>query len=182
MIRPLVAKTFRDAKWLLAALVALMFFFPWLNTWLIGPVTDPEINRLAADPRIRSRVRLIGHRPDAAELISGADLFVMPSRAEALCQALLEAMRQGVCPIVSDAGGMKEVVRHEQDGLVVPTENVTALAQTIRRLHADRQLVTQYAASAEHRATEAFTPERMAERCLGIYQQLLDVRPQRTAA
>ncbi len=106
----------------------------WL---LIGKTIDPEIHRLAADPRIRDRVRLVGHRPDAAELVSGADLFVMPSRAEALCQALLEAMHQGVCPVVSDAGGMKEVVRHGVDGLVVAQECVHQLANAVRRLQTD---------------------------------------------
>lgn len=142
--------------------------------WLLfGEVHDPSLWPLAADPRIRDRVRLVGPRADASELISGADLFVMPSRSEALCQALLEAMHQGVCPIVSDAGGMKEVVRHGQDGLVVPSENVDALAEAIRSLHADRQQVARMAASARQRIAATFTPEAMAERTLVMYQQLL---------
>jgi glycosyltransferase involved in cell wall biosynthesis len=139
---------------------------------LFGDVIDGEIRALAADPLIRHRVRLVGHRPDASELISGADLFVMPSRAEALCQALLEAMHQGVCPIVSDAGGMKEIVLHEKNGVVVPTENVAALSQSIRMLHANRPLVARYAAAARERVAEEFTAERMAERCVTMYRQL----------
>ena len=83
----------------------------WL---LIGKVKDRRIAQLASDPRIAKRVRLVGHRPDAASIVSCADAFVMPSRAEALCVALLEAMLQGVCPLVSDAGGMKELVRNER--------------------------------------------------------------------
>ena len=141
----------------------------WL---LLGRVIDSSIPRLADDERIRDRVRLAGHRADASELISGADVFVMPSRAESLCQALLEAMHQRVCPVVSDAGGMKEVVRHQRDGLIVPAENIDALARAIRTLHADRGLVTQFGASAEQRYAEHFTPERMAERCLSLYSQL----------
>jgi glycosyltransferase involved in cell wall biosynthesis len=139
---------------------------------LIGEVLDDAILSLAADPRIRDRVRLVGHRVDAAELISGSDVFVMPSRAEALCQALLEAMHQGVCPVVSDAGGMKEVVRHRQDGLVVPAENVKALADAIRELHAHRGLVAHYAAAARQRVGKEFTPAKMAGRCVTLYQSL----------
>lgn len=151
--------------------------------WLLfGNVVDPEVRTLAADPRIRDRVRLVGHRADASELISGADLFVMPSRAEALCQALLEAMHQAVCPLVSDAGGLKEAVRHGQDGMVVPAENVTALAQAIRKLHADRQLVARYAAAASQRVAEEFTPQRMADRCLEIYRYLAGEGQSRGAA
>jgi glycosyltransferase involved in cell wall biosynthesis len=149
---------------------------------LFGRVLDPEILKLAADRRIRDRVRLPGFRLDASELISGADVFVMPSRAEALCQALLEAMHQGVCPVVSNAGGMKEVVRHEHDGLVVPVENVDALAHAIRRLHADRLLAAKMAASAQQRIAHSFTPEKMAERCLALYRSLLGFSAVSTAA
>jgi glycosyltransferase involved in cell wall biosynthesis len=141
----------------------------WL---LLGEVEDPRVARLAADPRIRRRVRLVGYRSDASELISGADLFVMPSRSEALCQALLEAMHQGVCPVVSDAGGMKEVVRDGQDGLVVPAENSAALTAAIRTLHGNRSLAVQRGASARQRIAESFTPDAMADRALAIYRAL----------
>lgn len=140
---------------------------------LMGDVVDPEIRVLAANPLIRDRVRLVGHRADAAELVSGADIFVMPSRSEALCQALLEAMHQGVCPVVSDAGGMKEVVRHGQDGIVFPSKDIAALAGAIRSLHDDRALVARYATSARERVAAEFTPQKMAERCAASYSQLL---------
>jgi glycosyltransferase involved in cell wall biosynthesis len=149
---------------------------------LIGKVADPVIDRLAADPRVRDRVRLVGHRADAAALVSGADLFVMPSRAEALCQALLEAMHQGVCPVVSDVGGMKEVVRHGQDGLVVPQEDPQALAEAIRQLHANRSLANAFAASARQRVAETFTPQKMAERTFALYRRVLATGTRRRAA
>jgi glycosyltransferase involved in cell wall biosynthesis len=149
---------------------------------LFGDVLDAEIRPLADEPRIRDRVRLVGYRQDASELISGADVFVMPSRAEALCQSLLEAMHQGICPVVSDAGGMREVVRDGQDGLVVPVEDAGALARALCRLHADRSLLSRLAASAQQHVAAEFTPERMAERCLAMYSDLLSERRGRDAA
>jgi glycosyltransferase involved in cell wall biosynthesis len=149
---------------------------------LFGRIIDPEIRVLAANPLIRDRVRLVGHRADASELISGADLFAMPSRAEALCQALLEAMHQGVCPVVSDAGGMKEVVRHGQDGIVFRSENVAELSGVLRSLYSERNLVAGYAASARERVAAEFTPQRMAERCLSIYRQWCNGSGSREAA
>jgi len=142
----------------------------WL---LIGPVRDRSITRLSEDPRIRQRVRLTGFQPRAADLVSGADLFVMPSRHEALCRALLEAMAQGVCPLVSDAGGMKEAVRHAEDGWVVPREDVAALAAAIRQLHADPDLRLRLALSAGQRARSQFSPQQMAERSLTLYRRVL---------
>jgi glycosyltransferase involved in cell wall biosynthesis len=115
-------------------------------------------------------------------LIGAADLFVMPSRAEALCQALLEAMSHGICPIVSDAGGMKEVVRHGRDGLVVPTNDVAALARAIRELHGDSQRRECYGRSALNRFRGHYTAAHLAERVLAIYDRLLGIKPSRVAA
>jgi glycosyltransferase involved in cell wall biosynthesis len=144
---------------------------PDIRWLLIGPIRDPRVQQLVDDPRLRERVRWLGYRPDARELISGADLFVMPSRQEALCVALLEAMAQGVCPVVSDAGGMREVVRDGEDGVVVPRENVAALANAIRALHADRDRVRRLAASARQRVTDFCSPARMVARALELYRR-----------
>jgi glycosyltransferase involved in cell wall biosynthesis len=149
---------------------------------LIGRVLDPAIHALAAEPSIRDRVRLVGHRSDAAQLISGADLLAMPSRSEGIAHALLEGMHQGVCPVVTDVGGLKEVVRHQQDGLVVPPEDVAALAGAIRTLHSDRPLVAKLAAAAKRRVAETFTAAEVAARCHAMYRHLLTARRLRAAA
>jgi glycosyltransferase involved in cell wall biosynthesis len=151
----------------------------WL---LIGRVVDPDVARLADHPRIRQRVRLVGYQQNAAELIGGADLFVMPSRSEALCQALLEAMSQGVCPVVSNAGGMKEAVRHNQDGIVVPTSDVSALAGAICALSQDKERRQRLAQSVRARFHSHFTPSQMAQRALSIYEALFQDSQARCAA
>ena len=140
---------------------------------LIGQVLDPQVERLAEHPRIRERVRLLGYRPEASELVSGADLFVLPSRREGLCKALLEAMAQRVCPVVSEAGGLKEAVRHQVDGHVVPCEDVDALAQAIRSLYEDRDLAKSYAESACERARGFFSSTSMCERTVALYERVL---------
>ena len=140
---------------------------------LIGAVRDQQILRLAQHERIRDRVHFLGFQSNASELISGADLFVLPSRSEGIPRALLEAMSQSVCPVVSDAGGMPEAVRHETDGLVVPREDVTALAAAIRRLYHDDSLRQSFAESASHRAKTVFTPEQMCLRTLLLYERIL---------
>ncbi|MCA9229586.1 MAG: glycosyltransferase family 4 protein [Planctomycetales bacterium] len=141
---------------------------------LLGEVADPLVRKLAADPRIKDRVRLPGYLPEARKLISAADLFVMPSRSEGLCRALLEAMDAGVCPVVSDAGGMKEVVRHGRDGLVFGRESVAGMVEAIRTLYEDRELAETYAASAKRRIAESFSCRQAAERMLGGFRRLLE--------
>lgn len=140
---------------------------------VIGRVVDRRVVRLARDVRIRDRMILTGYRSDAVELMGGADLFVMPSRREGLCTALLEAMSQGVCPIVSDAGGMKEAVRHGVDGLVTPVEDVQALADAIRSLYEQRERISEYSASAKQRIVDFFSPQMVADRTIELYQRVL---------
>ena len=141
---------------------------------LIGSVTNPGDVKLSKDIRIRDNVRLLGYRSDAKDLISGADLFVMPSRNEGLSSALLEAMSQGVCPVVSDAGGNKEAVRNGQDGIVVPKENVQELVKAIRSLYEDRQKVNKFAQSSVNRANDFFSPLKMAERTMELYKRVVN--------
>lgn len=140
--------------------------------WLvIGGGRDPRVDRLAADPRWEGRLRMAG-RIDGADGLAGAfDLFVMPSRHEGLCRALLEAMSWGVCPIVSDAGGMKEMVRHGIDGIVVPREDAPAIARAVRLLHLNRDRAAAFGASARRRIAEICTPEAFADRVLAMHAQ-----------
>lgn len=146
---------------------------PNLYWLLIGPVRDPRVALLARHPRIRDRVRLPGYRIDAAALIRGADVMALPSRRDSIARALLEAMAAGVCPMVSDSGGLKEAVRHGQDGLVFRRGNLSELIDTVRTLYADRDRMRTYAHSAQRRARELFSPEQMSDRLIQFYRRVL---------
>ena len=139
---------------------------------LVGPLRDQRVARLLGDPRLRDRVRHVGFRKDASILAGAMDLFVMPSRQEALCRALLEAMSQAVCPVVSSAGGMPEIVRDGIDGRVFPVGNVAALTAILRELHANRQLIEQFGHSARERVREMCSPQKMCARTVNIYRRL----------
>lgn len=145
---------------------------PRFKLVLVGEVRDERVTQLPKRPELAGRVVLAGYRDDAAQLMAAADLFVMPSRAEALSVALLEAMSRGICPVVSDAGGMKEAVRHGVDGLVVPRENPAALAQALHDLATSPDVAARYGASAQERVAETFSPARVAERIAAMYGRL----------
>ena len=139
---------------------------------IAGPVQDSAVATLANDPRLRGRIRMLGYTASASALMKGMDLFVMPSRKEGLCRALLEAMGQSVCPIVSDAGGMKEVVRNGIDGIVFPSGDSIALASAIQRLYAAPEQIEVYGESAHERVESMCSPEIVGERVVKMYQRL----------
>jgi glycosyltransferase involved in cell wall biosynthesis len=143
-----------------------------LHIVLIGRVQDRRVKRLETAGR-EARVHFVGFIPDAATLVGAADAFVMPSRAEALSVALLEAMSQGVCPIVSDAGGMKEAVRHHQEGLVFASGEPSDLARALRTVHGNAALRRQLGDAAARRVAAQFSPAAVAERLVAIYREIV---------
>ncbi len=146
---------------------------PLLKVVLIGQLDDARVKELVRSDELRERVILTGPTPYAANAMNAFDLFVMASRQEGLCRALIEAMEQGVCPVVSTAGGMKELVRHNIDGKVFESQNSASLAEAIRTLHRDSVLLRQMAQSSKIRAREVCSPSAFCDRLLSIYRGAL---------
>lgn len=144
-----------------------------LRLLLVGKIKDRRVAKLLKHPRLRERVCSTGFRTDVRDLMRLMQVFVMPSRAEALCRAVLEAMHAGRCMLVSDAGGLKEAVRHQQDGLVVPRNSPTQLAQAIRLLYESPAAREDFADSAKDRALAFFSPEQWSARLAKLYDSML---------
>jgi L-malate glycosyltransferase len=145
---------------------------PNIQFLLLGQQKDPHVDELAKDPRLKGRIKFAGHVPDAQRWMKVFDVFVMPSRREGLCRALLEAMDLAVCPVVSDAGGMKEMVRNGLDGIVVPTEDAHAIQNAIVDLYHDRSKLARYGSSAQVRVRDMCSPENFTNRLESMYLQL----------
>ncbi len=150
----------------------------WL---LIGEVRDPRIHELARDPRISNRVRLPGPRSHGGQYASLFDVYASPSRMEGMPMSIMEAMTHAACPVTTDVGGCTELVRDQQDGLVVPPEDPTAIAKAIRFLHDSPQRRLALAESAQHRATTVFSVEAWAERLHAVYTDACGVQIARAA-
>ncbi len=156
---------------MLRALIQVTDIQNWIAI-IAGPIKDPAVVELVKDPRLHGRLRMLGYVDNASTLMRGMDLFVMPSRKEGLCRALLEAMGQSVCPIVSNAGGMKEVVRDGVDGVVFPSEDNNALALAIRRLHSAPDQISRLGKSAMDRVEAMCAPSVVGDRVMEMYQRL----------
>jgi len=108
---------------------------------VVGEVRTREeehLSRFAAEhPEDAARVIVTGHLDDPSEVArhqSLCDLFVMPSLWDGMPNALLEAMSAGLCVLVSDAGGMPEVVRHGETGFIVPRAELHRLGEAAREI------------------------------------------------
>lgn len=140
---------------------------------LIGELRDAYLSELLKDPALSARVTLLGFRKDAASILRLCNAFCMPSRKrEGLPKALIEAMIQGVAPIVTDVGGMPELVHDRIHGLVVPEENEQAIADAILELYGDPALTARLRQKAAHRIQQDFHISQTISQTCELYRRL----------
>ena len=115
----------------------------------------------------------LGEQPHVGQLLSQADLFVLPSEQESFGLAALEALASGVPVVASNVGGLPEVVRHAETGWLVPVRDPTALAAAVVQLLADESRRAAMGRAARADAVARFPPELVVARVERLYRQLL---------
>jgi len=104
-----------------------------------------------------------------AELLAGASVFVLPSYAEGLPMALLEAMSWGLPVIASPVGGIPQVVRQDDNGLLIDPGDVDALSGALRRLLAEPALRQRLGKAARATVEKSFALPAAMARLSEIY-------------
>ncbi len=133
----------------------------------------PELERLVVDLGLADRVRLPGWSEDVAAELSSYDALVLPSRSEGWPLIVVEAMLAGLPVVATPVGSVPEAVR-EDTGLLVPKDDIGALADALRRLRDDRDLARRLGRRGREVAATGMTADRMAQRWLDLWTQLLE--------
>jgi glycosyltransferase involved in cell wall biosynthesis len=127
----------------------------------------------SADLRATGRMVMHGQldREAAADVLRRASAFVLPSHAEGMPMALLEAMSCGLPVVVTDVGSMGEIVRSAQCGFVITPGDVDALVQQIGLLLDNKALRRALGAAARAAAIGQFGIEGATDRTLAFYRR-----------
>jgi len=146
---------------------------------LVGDgVLLPKVRGLIRKLNLEGRVILSGWRGDIPLVLSCLDVFVLTSLWEGLPIVVLEAMASGVPLVVTDTGGIREVVQDGQTGYLVKTRDLSALNNQVTGLLKDaakRKMLAQ-AAKAVAGAKE-FSLSNMVKATEGLYSDLAKRRP-----
>jgi glycosyltransferase involved in cell wall biosynthesis len=140
-----------------------------------GPMLPSLVER-AGDRGVLHAFTFSGFSEDVAARLAAADLFVLPSRSEALPNAVLEAAAAGLPIVASDVGGIGELVDHERTGLLVEPGDPRALGEQICRLLGDAALATRIAAAARACVRARYSFDRMVAAFEALYQSELTRR------
>ena len=135
---------------------------------------EPVLRKHIKDLHLERHILLAGFRPDVLSLQKGFDLFAMSSLTEVLGTALLDAMAIGQAIVATRAGGIPEVVAHDQTGVLVPPGDADALAAAIVQLLRDPTRRARLGAAGHERARTSFSVERMVQATLDAYGRLVD--------
>jgi glycosyltransferase involved in cell wall biosynthesis len=134
-----------------------------------GALTASEVQDLCAG----SRLEWLGERKDMPRQMSHANIVCLPSYREGAPKALIEACAAGRAVVTTDTPGCREIVRSGENGLLVPPRDATALAAAIRQLIENPDLRRRMGLAGRARAESEFGIERVVQRHLEIYRELL---------
>jgi glycosyltransferase involved in cell wall biosynthesis len=137
-----------------------------------GPLRQ-ELVALSEDLGLRERVRFLGFRSDASELMKSLDVLVVPSLTEGSPLATLEAMAAGVPVVASAVGGIPDQIRHDREGLLVPPGDAAAISDALLTLLRDPARASRLGEAARRRVASRFSHDTMVRRIEDVYRDVL---------
>lgn len=137
----------------------------------------PKIQAKIAEMGLEERVRFMGKQDDIAQVISLADLLLLPSEKESFGLVALEAMACGVPTVGSQAGGIPELVQHGQTGFLAPIGDTDTMSDYAVRLLSDNELAEKMREACLKRACTDFCNNSISAQYENIYYRVLDRKP-----
>ncbi|HEU4636907.1 MAG TPA: GT4 family glycosyltransferase PelF [Edaphobacter sp.] len=162
----------KDLSTLIRATAIAVQRLPDLQLWIVGHGAERDhLDALVAELGVGANVTFWGERLDVAGFFRSADIYCMSSVSEGLPMSLLQAMSVGVPAIVTDVGGMAEVVKNSNAGLTTPVGDPDAMADAIVQLASDPERRQVLANNASDSYKQHFTLERMNASYVELYSR-----------
>lgn len=136
-----------------------------------GPLRS-QLEELVSARDLAGRVRLMGHRADATDLLPGMDVYASSSVTEGTPIAVLEAMAAGLPIVATDVGGLSHLLDAGRAGILVPVHEAAALAAALDALITDATRRERLAMCAQQRAAAAFSLDAAVSQYEDLYRSL----------
>lgn len=144
---------------------------------LVGEGPDlPKIQARIRSLDLEDHVRFLGKQDEIAQVISLADLLLLPSEKESFGLVALEAMACGVPTVGSLAGGIPELVQHGRTGYLANIGDTVAMADYAVNLLTDEALAARFREACLERACNDFCNDRITDQYEDIYYRVLGCR------
>lgn len=166
--------TQKGFDWLGEAFTNLADKHPDWDLVILGEgILRPTLEKQIRESGLGQRIFLPGLAGNVAEWYESADLFVLSSRFEGFPNTLVEAMAHGLAVVSFDCDtGPRDIIRHEQDGLLVPLGDVAKLTAALDRLMGDT-LTRQRFAERAMEVRDRFSMEKIARKWEELFEEIL---------
>jgi glycosyltransferase involved in cell wall biosynthesis len=135
-----------------------------------GP-TRAAAEQLTARLGLSSRVEFLGMRRDTDQILASSDLFVLATNWEGFPITILEAMRAGLPVVATDVDGVREAVRDEQTGYLVPRGDTQSLIDKLTVLLENASLRAKLGAAGRALYEREFTRSVMLNKVAEVYRE-----------
>lgn len=135
---------------------------------------ESALNAKAQKLGISDRVRITGYTGTIGDVWNVVDIHAHASHLDSAPNAIIEGMSVGKPAVVTDVGGIPDLVGHGETGLVVPTRDAEALAKGICDYLENDSFAKQMGEAARKRYLERYTPEIMTGRHQDLFLELCD--------
>ncbi len=140
-----------------------------------GPLRN-SLEKLAKDLQLEQRVRFLGKMPreETLKLIQSATLFLQPNVGpEGFGLSVAEALSLGTPALAFDTPALNEIIEHGKNGLLVPSKNVSALAEAIQCLLQDNELLSRMGEYGKKHTLAQFSENAFMDSTLKLYQEIV---------
>ncbi|ALS22641.1 MULTISPECIES: N-acetyl-alpha-D-glucosaminyl L-malate synthase BshA [Paenibacillus] len=137
----------------------------------------PELSKVLCKVKefgLQERVTFCGKQDDVAQLLSLADLMLLPSEKESFGLVALEAMACGVPTIASNAGGIPELITHEETGYLADIGDVEQMASYARMLLTNNEMYQRMREACLYRARYTFCNDLITRQYEELYYRVLE--------
>jgi glycosyltransferase involved in cell wall biosynthesis len=137
-----------------------------------------KLETKAQELGLKDRIKFLGWRQDALEIISILDILVQPSLNEGVGMVLLEAQSLGVPVIATNVGGIPEVVKDGVTGILVPSQDANSIAKALNYLLGDEKEREGMGREAKRWVKDKFSSHKMIKEIAEIYEGVFSANKQ----
>jgi glycogen(starch) synthase len=151
---------------------------PNLELTVLGAGVAHTVVQRAFPPELHSRLASVSTHTDeeTARVLAGCDIFVLPSLFEGTPLTLMEAMASGLPIVTTETCGMRDVIKHNENGLLIPIRSPAGIATAVTRLLDDPALRERLGRAAQAEAGTRYTWEAVARTVAETYERLTAAR------
>ena len=149
---------------------------PKTKLWICGvgfPSLEADLRQLRTDLRLDDSVEFIGFHGDLTKYLNVADIMVHPSHVEGVPIAILLGMSAGLPIVVSDVGGVREVIKQGKTGYLIPENDVASFAAQVSHLVADASAARQLGDGARRFVSTEYSIQTAVADVVRTYEEVL---------